>query len=81
MRSIVTFDKFHWQVVLELGQTHLIEYMAYTLMERDWFLFPPVQHFATHIFEDCKRFGCAAGYLSAYPFENQLSIFGKVSNL
>ncbi len=53
-------------------------YLSYFIEIQKWSMFPAVVHFTTHIIEDCKRFKCAAGYLSAYPFENEMSIFGKV---
>ena len=42
-------------------------------------MFPPLVHFAMHVVEDVARYRCGAGHMSAYPFENQLAVFGKVS--
>lgn len=66
------------QEVLLLGQEHLNAYLSYFIKYKHWHMFPAVVHFTTHIWEDCIRFGCAGGYLSAYPFENQLAVFSKV---
>ncbi len=79
---ISNFLRFvYLQEVLTIAQEHLHAYLAYFIRLRRWHMFPAVVHFTTHIWEDCKRFGCAAGYLSAYPFENQLSIFSKVNRI
>jgi hypothetical protein len=64
-----------------MAQAHLIEYLAFFIKSRDYHMFPPLVHFATHVVEDVARHGCGAGHLSAYAFENQLSVFGKVRNV
>jgi hypothetical protein len=66
------------QEVLLLAQEHLLKYLGFFVQQGHYHMFPPLVHFATHVIEDVARFGCGAGHLSAYPFENQLSVFGKV---
>jgi hypothetical protein len=78
MRFINSVRCYSSQEVLILGQEHLNAYLSYFIKRRHWHMFPAVVHFTTHIWEDCVRFGCAGGYLSAYPFENQLAVFSKV---
>jgi hypothetical protein len=58
-----------------------MKYLQYFLDRGHYHMFPPLVHFATHVVEDVARYGCGAGHISAYPFENQLSVFGKVSAL
>jgi hypothetical protein len=65
--------------LLQLAQDHLIEYLMFFIKSRDYHMFPPLVHFATHVVEDVARYRCGAGHMSAYPFENQLAVFGKVS--
>jgi hypothetical protein len=66
------------QEMLKLAQKHLVDYLAFFIRCRHYHLFTPLIHFATHVVEDVARFGCGAGHMSAYPFENQLSVFGQV---
>lgn len=64
--------------MLVLAQNHLVDYLEFFIRSRNYHMFPPLVHFATHVIEDVARFGCGAGHMSAYPFENQLSVFGQV---
>lgn len=70
--------RFLFQELLNLAQSHLILHLQYYIDKGHFHVFTPLTHFALHIIEDLIRFGCAAGHISAYAFENQLSIFGKV---